>query len=123
MKKALSLLLALVLCLSLCACGSSNDASKTLSNDEIYEKALVGEWSSHEKSGFVLLSSGKVLQYSNLSGAADNVSSGISAGTWEVENGYLIIFTENYNAYQSAWVYRIIDTSTLERNGVKYSKA
>ena len=120
MKKALSLILALVLCLSLCACNNTNDTSDNLSNDE---KALVGEWSSFEEGGFVLLSSGKVLRHRNLSGAADDVTSGIIAGTWEVENGYLIIFTENYNAYQSASVYRIIDNSTLERNGVKYSKA
>ena len=34
MKKAISLLLALVMCLSLCACGGGNSA----------EKAIIGEW-------------------------------------------------------------------------------
>lgn len=35
MKKAISLLLALMLCLSLCACGGGNDAPETKGNEEI----------------------------------------------------------------------------------------
>ncbi len=115
MKKAVSLILALVLCLGLCACGGKSDAS---SNSE----ALVGQWVSPDGTGFVLLSSGNVVKHASLEDAVD-VSVGITAGTWEVEGEHLIIITENYNASKTAWVYKITGDQTLERNGVTYSKA
>ena len=45
MKKALSLILALVVCLSLCACGGGNDSTET-TQAPTPEKAIVGEWKS-----------------------------------------------------------------------------
>jgi hypothetical protein len=115
MKKVVSLILALVLCLGLCACGGNSDAS---SNNE----ALVGQWVSPDDTGFVLLSSGNVVKHASLADAI-NVSVGITAGTWEVEGEYLIIITENYNVSRNAWVYKITDDHTLEHNGVIYTKA
>lgn len=45
MNKAISLILALVLCLSLCACGGNNDSTET-TKAPTPEKAIVGEWKS-----------------------------------------------------------------------------
>lgn len=119
MKKAISMILVLILSLSLCACSVPDDASISLSDSE---GSLIGEWSSTDQVGFVLLSSGKVILTSSLSNAADNGSYSMS-GTWEVENGYLIIFTENYNSYQSARVYRILSDTTVEHDGIIYRKS
>jgi uncharacterized lipoprotein YehR (DUF1307 family) len=44
MKKALSLILALVLCLSLCACGGGNDAPKTPVKETITAESLAGTY-------------------------------------------------------------------------------
>ena len=119
MKKAISMILVLILSLSLCACSVPDDASISLSDSQ---GSLIGEWSSTDQGGFVLLSSGKVILTSSLSNAADGTYNPPS-GTWEVENGYLILFTENYNAYQSAQVYRILSDTTVERNGITYRKS
>ena len=113
MKKTIALVLALMLCLSLCACAGASGASGKHSS-------LVGEWTSKE-GGFVLLSSGNVVNYASLAEAV-NIESGIMSGNWEVEGDYLIIHRENYNAYRSAWVYKIVNDHTLERNGVTYTK-
>lgn len=113
MKKTLSLILALVLCIGLCACGSDKPANK---------EDLVGQWVTEEGVGFVLLSSGNVVKHASLADAV-NVSVGITAGTWEVEGEYLIIITENYNVSANAWVYKISGNNTLERDGVIYTKA
>ena len=66
MKKALSLVLALVLCLGLCACGIQTDK---LSADEAM---LIGEWqptsTDHSDRTLVFLTSGKGIFVTNSSG-------------------------------------------------------
>ena len=112
MKKVISFVLVLVLCVSLCACGGK----VKVSNEE-----LIGQWVSSDGTGFVLLESGNVVKHASLEEAVD-VSVGITAGTWEVEDGYLIIITDNYNVSANAWVYKITSKTTMERNGVTYTK-
>lgn len=44
MRKALSLILALVLCLSLCACGGGEQSSETQAPEKIPETFILGKW-------------------------------------------------------------------------------
>ena len=70
MKKAVSLILALVLCLSLCACGGGNDTHETTNapttessdNSSNAEKAVLGAWIiDGEYDAFVFSEDGKVV--------------------------------------------------------------
>ena len=120
MKRALSLILALVMCLALCACGTSSNG---LSKEEIN---LVGAWSgSDNHAGFVLLSSGKALfNASNLDKEADSGHFS-SSGTWEVEGDYLIIHFETLFAggsVDNAQVYKIISNNEVISGQVTYTK-
>ena len=64
MKKALSLFLVLVMCLSLCACGGGADTPSTNevnnNNSSNAEKAIIGAWNMGEYDVFVFSEDGKV---------------------------------------------------------------
>ena len=63
MKKVISLLLALVMCLSLCACGGGTDTASTNEvngNSSSAEKAIIGAWNMGEYDVFVFSEDGKV---------------------------------------------------------------
>ena len=109
MKKALSLILALVLCLSLCACVSNTDA---LSSEE---KAIVGEWISQSKMDLVLTDSGRGLQLNS-----DNSGSTI---TWEVYDGMVYIYRETGAVSASSQRFIISGDNLLDSNGnIIYTK-
>ncbi len=81
MKKALSLILALILCLSLCACGgNTNDLSSE-------EPSVVGEWK-NQSSGMdlVLTPSGRGLKL--------NSKDCGNAITWEIYDGILYVYQD-----------------------------
>lgn len=81
MKKALSLILALVLCLGLCACGGN---ANELSSEE---QSVIGEWI-NQSSGMdlVLTPSGRGLQL-NSEDVGDTI-------TWEIYDGMLYVYRE-----------------------------
>ena len=115
MKKVISLILALVLCLSLCACGGSVDSDK-----------LVGEWESSDgPTGFVLLESGNVIMGCYSLEQASQTGNHEYSGTWEVEGDYLIIHYEALiegGSIRQAVVYEITDKDTVVSNYVEYTK-
>lgn len=149
MKKLSTLMLTFILCLSMFSCGRAKENAEVSGNpDNFYntnvaenvdentdnsenpdavssdsEAALVGEWAKEDGSnGFVLLASGNYLGVSRLSDAV-MYDSAIVSGLWEVDHGYLIVYKETYSSYKSAWVYKVIDDNTLERNGDIYKKS
>lgn len=89
MKKALSILLVLVICLSLCACGSSNDAPATeapteKTMDKNDTSNYVGEWANEYFS--LTITKGGVGRYTNLSnGGKEQYDL-----NWEVKDEVLI---------------------------------
>ena len=63
MKKTLSLILALAMCLSLCACGGADTPSTNEvnnNNSSNAEKAIIGAWNMGEYDVFVFSEDGKV---------------------------------------------------------------
>jgi hypothetical protein len=102
MKKVIAMVLVMVLAFCLCACGSALSAQ---------EKKLVGTWVC-EKSGegFVLCDSGNYVKTDSLDKMSESGDNKI-AGFWEVEEGYVIIYTEYYSTSRNAKVYRITENS------------
>lgn len=118
MKRILAMILALVLCLGLCACGEEkNDHTQT----------YVGGWTNGEDE-FILMKNGKaLLDYSSLEDAANeeitDMSAYASAGTWNVDGEYLIIYFEDWSSGEDiAQVFKIEDSSTLSGGGTVYTK-
>ncbi len=129
MKKIFCLLLTLLLSVTLFACGGNNGSVKggmtagfVLSEEE---QALVGEWSdAGGNNGFVLLSSGNALTDTPTMKEASDHTYTVRTGTWEVENGYLIIYEEGYyESYRYADVYKIIDNTMVEQGDMQYYKS
>ena len=88
MKKTISLLLALVLCLSLCACGGGNDAPATeapteKTMDKNDTSNYVGEWANEYFS--LTITKGGVGRYSNLMNGTEQYDL-----NWEVKDEVLI---------------------------------
>ena len=101
MKKAISLILALLLCLSLfTACGSSS----------------AKQWVAYDGTGFVLLSSGKFISHPTLEDAITS-----SSGYWEKDGNYIIRYYSG-NGYDRAEVYKRINSNILLHDNVLYTK-
>ncbi len=114
MKRILAFVMALVLCLGLCACAGSVAGGADLSAQE---KRLLGSWSDGEYDYFTLLSSGAVLCDYSLAEATDE--NDVYYGHWEVEDGFLILYPEKDN---EAMVYKIVDNNTLMHKGCPYTR-
>ena len=89
MKRALALILALILCLGLCACGDEGQNNSTQGNEEPSgtageswdESALPAPLSEILRFGFTL----NTLNYAKIIGCRENGTMATSAGTWELK--------------------------------------
>lgn len=92
MKRLFALLLALVMCLSLCACGS---------NEEDIKKALIGDWIHYGGIGafagsqtYSFAEDGRVLYIRTDTMGTDPVK----VGNYEIEDGYIeIVYSQLFN--------------------------
>lgn len=103
MKKAVSLILALVLCLSLCACGGSN------------EKALIGEWEPTDTE----LSNRTLVFFDSGKGKFVHDEYGWGADfEWKVQDEKVYILTyDSVNIYGLTQMYTISGTSLIHPDG------
>ena len=82
MKKALSIVLALVLCLSLCACAGGGP-----------EKALIGSWNPEQGSGgfYVFSEGGRFTCETKIAG----LSLGVKEGSYEIGENVITLSYDN----------------------------
>ena len=110
MKRALSLILVLVMCLGLCACGAGE-----LSKEE---KNLIGRWTCSDGTGFILLSSGNALDCTMYNDGDQAIQDRAwYSGTWEVDGNYLIIHNDT-----TVRVYKIISDNQVISHQITYTK-
>lgn len=129
MKRAIALTLALVLCLSLCACGgtdpsSSNDTSESAtgesSTDEL--KQYTGIWST-STTALYLYEDGVALFVEDQSGDTSLMTTDAThfSGTWDIRDGYIIFYHEK--TYGSTFsTYAINDGTLVDCLGNVYRK-
>ena len=119
MKKVIILILALILCLSLCAC---NFESSGLSRKE---KALVGTWlDSDHNPALHLLPSGNWVVCGSFD-AASEMAGTYRSGTWEVADGYLIFHRVDEDLGTTANVWKILSNDRIAsgaNNRFEYTK-
>ena len=134
MKKALSLLVALVMCLSLCACGGNKATLKDYSGKWVRE-----EWT-NTKTGAVVNVTVYLYEDGTYKKEVNNSIDGYQEyqGTWEIEKDTIVLnalkivegtdtlnFDENGNIKEGitdTTKLTIIDKLTLENGGNKYNK-
>ena len=134
MKKALSLILALVMCLSLCACGGNKATLKDYSGKWVRE-----EWT-NTKTGAVVNVTVHLYEDGTYKEEVNNSIDGYQEyqGTWEIEKDTIVLnalkivegtdtlnFDENGNIMEGitdTTKLTIIDKLTLENGGNKYNK-
>ena len=134
MKKALSLILALVMCLSLCACGGNKATLKDYSGKWVRE-----EWT-NTKTGAVVNVTVHLYEDGTYKEEVNNSIDGYKEyqGTWEIEKDTIVLnalkivegtdtlnFDENGNIMEGitdTTKLTIIDKLTLENGGNKYNK-
>ena len=134
MKKALSLILALVMCLSLCACGGNKATLKDYSGKWVRE-----EWT-NTKTGAVVNVTVYLYEDGTYKKEVNNSIDGYQEyqGTWEIEKDTIVLnalkivegtdtlnFDENGNIKEGitdTTKLTIIDKLTLENGGNKYNK-
>ena len=134
MKKALSLILALILCLSLCACGGNKATLKDYSGKWVRE-----EWT-NTKTGAVVNVTVYLYEDGTYKKEVNNSIDGYQEyqGTWEIEKDTIVLnalkivegtntlnFDENGNIKEGitdTTKLTIIDKLTLENGGNKYNK-
>ena len=134
MKKALSLILALVMCLSLCACGGNKATLKDYSGKWVRE-----EWT-NTKTGAVVNVTVYLYEDGTYKKEVNNSIDGYQEyqGTWEIEKDTIVLnalkivegtdtlnFDENGNIKEGitdTTKLTIIDKLTLENCGNKYNK-
>lgn len=131
MKKVVFLIVAIAICIGLCACAKTVDASDA--------NNFVGTWVNENKRGepwsFRLLEGGKVIlfegryaQYTSsesfeeINAVSD--SSWADAGEWVLDDGKIIIFyTDNNSGRDLAAIFKINSDGSLEKDMVTYQKA
>ena len=134
MKKALSLILALVLCLSLCACGGNKATLKDYSGKWVRE-----EWT-NATTGAVVNVTVYLYEDGTFKKEVNNTIDGYKEyqGSWEIEKETIVLntlkivegtdtlnFDENGNIKEGITdtsKLTIIDKLTLENGGNKYNK-
>ena len=121
MKKALSLILALVMCLSLCACGSGNEENDATTNDGLNKNETanyIGVWKSAHMQ--FTIEKGGVGRY-ELPGNTNGI--GYYDFTWEVKDEILVITIKGQVAeYKATFELNDAGTSlTILHNGLPTS--
>ena len=136
MKKAISLLLALVMCLSLCACGGNKATLKDYSGKWVRE-----EWT-NTKTGAVVNVTVYLYEDGTFKEESNNSIDGYKEcqGTWKIEKDTIVLNTlkivkgtikdtltydENGNVREGITAttkLTIINKLTLENGGIKYNR-
>ncbi len=122
MKKVLALILALVLVLSLAACGGGSSSEETKA--EITTDSLIGDW--YRTDDYETFDNGKAkdlieVEIRLLKGgiyksslAANPNWDEFGTNDWEIKDG-CVILTEHYSTRDFNYAYEIIDENTIKR--------
>ena len=114
MKKLLALIMVLVLCLSLCACGGKKDDGRKLTSQE---KKYVGTWRC-DLSNLELCSDGVMHKW--YYSESDLAPMNETAGTWKLRGNEIVVYYD-WNGGSSFDRYKI-DGDTLKIRDSVYTK-